>query len=85
MHPGDEYAYIHENGELGKTECWYIIDCEENAEIVFGHNANTKEELKTMIENGKWNRLLRREKIKSGDFFYVPAVRFMHFVKEHLS
>lgn len=73
VHPGDEYAYTHENGELGKTECWYIIDCEENAEIVYGHNASTKQELITMMENRQWNRLLRREKIKSGDFFYVPA------------
>ena len=73
VHPGDEYAYTHENGELGKTECWYIIHCEENSEIVFGHNANTKEELINMIENKQWDRLLRREKIKPGDFFYVPA------------
>ncbi len=43
VHPGDEYAYKNENGELGKTECWYIIDCDENAEAVYGHNARTKQ------------------------------------------
>lgn len=73
VHPGDEYANTHEEGERGKTECWYIIHCKENSEIVLGHNAKTKEELKTMIENKKWDRLLRREKIKTGDFFFVPA------------
>ncbi|WP_343119440.1 type I phosphomannose isomerase catalytic subunit, partial [Clostridioides difficile] len=26
VHPNDEYAKKNENGELGKTECWYVID-----------------------------------------------------------
>ncbi|MBB5325727.1 mannose-6-phosphate isomerase [Anoxybacillus tepidamans] len=72
VHPDDKYASEHENGELGKTECWYIIDCKENAEMIYGHNAKTKEELVQMIENGQWNELLRKVKIKPGDFFYVP-------------
>lgn len=73
VHPNDKYARIHENGELGKTECWYIIDSDENAEIIFGHNAKTKEEFVKMVEEGKWNDLLRRVKVKPGDFFYVPS------------
>jgi Phosphomannose isomerase len=73
VHPDDEYAKKHENGELGKTECWYIIDCSENAEIIYGHHAKTKEELVSMIQSGKWDQLLRRVKIKPGDFFYVPS------------
>ncbi|PFJ16911.1 mannose-6-phosphate isomerase, class I [Bacillus cereus] len=73
VHPDDTYANVYENGELGKTECWYIIDCKDDAEIIFGHNANTKEEFVRMIEEKDWNKLLRREKIKPGDFFYVPS------------
>ncbi|GMB09356.1 mannose-6-phosphate isomerase, class I [Thermolongibacillus altinsuensis] len=73
VHPDDAYANEHERGELGKTECWYIIDCKEGAELVYGHNAQTKEELKQMIHEGKWDQLLRRVKIKPGDFFYVPS------------
>lgn len=73
VHPDDVYANLHENGELGKTECWYIIDCEEGAEIIFGHDANTKAEFTTLIEKGEWNDLLRKVKIKPGDFFYVPS------------
>jgi mannose-6-phosphate isomerase len=73
VHPNDSYAQVHENGELGKTECWYIIDCEEDAYIIFGHNAKTKEELGKQIEDGKWDELLRKVKIKPGDFFYVPS------------
>ncbi|WP_050616379.1 mannose-6-phosphate isomerase, class I [Bacillus testis] len=73
VHPDDAYAKEHENGELGKTECWYIIDCEEGAELIFGHNAQTKEELVKMIDEGNWDGLLRVVKIKKGDFFYVPS------------
>jgi mannose-6-phosphate isomerase len=73
VHPDDAYAKVNENGELGKTECWYIIDCKEDADMIFGHNAQTKEELTQMVEEGKWNDLLRRVKIKPGDFFYVPS------------
>lgn len=73
VHPDDAYAQVHENGELGKTECWYIIDCDEDAEIIYGHNAKDKDELENMIQEGKWNQLFNSIKVKPGDFFYVPS------------
>ncbi|MDA1476609.1 mannose-6-phosphate isomerase, class I [Bacillus changyiensis] len=73
VHPDDDYAREHENGELGKTECWYIIDCKEDAELVYGHMARTKSELVTMVNSGDWDGLLRKIKIKPGDFYYVPS------------
>lgn len=72
VHPDDAYSLEHE-GELGKTECWYVIDADEGAEIVYGHHAKTKEEFQQMIEAGDWNHLLRKVKVKKGDFFYVPS------------
>jgi mannose-6-phosphate isomerase len=73
VHPDDEYATTYENGELGKTECWYILYCKEGAEMIFGHNAKTKEDLIQQMNEGNWTELLRRVKIKTGDFFYVPS------------
>lgn len=73
VHPNDDYAKINENGELGKTECWYIINCDDDAEMIFGHNAKSREELTEMINNNKWDKLLKKVKIKKGDFFYVPS------------
>lgn len=72
VHPNDEYGMKHE-GELGKTECWYIISAEEGSEIIYGHNAKSREELAEMIKSGDWNHLLRKVKVKAGDFFHVPA------------
>ncbi|UJF34946.1 mannose-6-phosphate isomerase, class I [Paenibacillus hexagrammi] len=73
VHPEDAYAMANENGELGKTECWYIVDAEPGAEIIYGHKAATKEQLTTMIQQGQWDELLERVPVKAGDFFYVPS------------
>lgn len=72
VHPDDVYGMKHEN-DLGKTECWYVIDADEDSEIVYGHTAKNKEEFSKMISNGQWNDLLRRVKVKAGDFFFVPS------------
>ncbi len=71
VHPDDAYASLHENGSLGKTECWYILDCDKDATIVIGHNAKSKEELADMIHNGRWNDLITPRPIKKGDFFQI--------------
>ncbi|WP_115235188.1 mannose-6-phosphate isomerase, class I [Enterococcus durans] len=72
VHPDDAYGMKHE-GELGKTECWYIIDAEPGAEIIYGHHTKTREELAEMIKEGRWDDLLKKVPVKKGDFFYVPS------------
>jgi mannose-6-phosphate isomerase len=73
VHPDDAYARKIEKVPYGKTECWYVMKAAEGAEIVFGHHADSKETFQSMIENGVWDKLLRRVKVKPGDFFYVPS------------
>lgn len=70
VHPDNAYGLEHE-GDLGKTECWYIIAAEPGAEIIYGHNAKSKEELRQQIESKDWENLLTRAPVKAGDFFYV--------------
>ncbi|MDZ5710689.1 mannose-6-phosphate isomerase, class I [Jeotgalibacillus haloalkalitolerans] len=72
VHPDNEYAEKHE-GEPGKTECWYVIDCEEGAEIVYGHHAKSRKELEFMIKNAQWEKLLHKVPVKKGDFYFVPS------------
>lgn len=71
VHPDDAYAKVHENGSFGKTECWYVLDCKENATLVIGHNAKTKDELKSMISEGRWNEFIREIPVKKGDFIQI--------------
>ncbi|ERJ76657.1 mannose-6-phosphate isomerase, class I [Streptococcus sobrinus] len=72
VHPDDTYAQEHE-GELGKTECWYILAADEGAEIIYGHTAKSREELAQMIQAGDWDKLLTHIPVKAGDFYYVPS------------
>ncbi|WP_353990110.1 mannose-6-phosphate isomerase, class I [Pediococcus argentinicus] len=72
VHPDDQYAAEHEH-ELGKTECWYVISAEPGAELYYGHNAKTREELAEWINNGEWNKLFRKVPVKAGEFYYVPS------------
>lgn len=81
VHPDDYYANLYENGSLGKTECWYIVDCEENATIIMGHNAKTKEEFKRLVNEKKWSELLCEIPIKKGDFFQIPSGT-LHAIKK---
>ena len=71
VHPDDAYARENENGSLGKTECWYILDCPEKASLVVGHNAGSRQELQEMIEQERWGELIREIPVKKGDFIQI--------------
>ena len=71
VHPDDAYARENEAGSLGKTECWYILDCPEDAKLVIGHNAGTKEELTELIEECRWDDFIREIPVQKGDFIQI--------------
>lgn len=72
VHPDDAYATSHENGAQGKSECWYILDCDEGSSLIVGHNASTREELCSMINTGRWDELIREIPVRKGDFIFIP-------------
>lgn len=71
VHPDDSYAAERENGALGKTECWYVLDCPPDASLVLGHNAKDKAELDELIGQGSWGQLIKRIPVKKGDFLQI--------------
>ncbi len=74
VHPDDEYAKVHENGELGKTEMWYIIDAQEDAKLIFGLKEGTdKESFAQALKKGEPDDMLNYVSVKKGDMFFVPA------------
>jgi len=79
IHPDDAYALEHE-GDLGKTECWYVIDAKEQANIIYGHTAKTKEEFLDKVKNNDL-ALWSYQNIKPHDFIYVPATT-IHAINE---
>ena len=73
VHPDDKYALKNEN-QYGKTEMWYIIDCEEDSFLYYGFkNPISKEEFKKHIEQGTLEDVLNKVKVKKGDVFFIES------------
>lgn len=72
VHPNDQYAKRFAD-DLGKTECWYVLDAKQDAYIIYGHRANSKAEFMEMIKKNQWDDLLIKKHVKKGDFIYVPS------------
>lgn len=73
VHPDDAYALVHEH-DNGKTEMWYIIDCDEGAQLYRGlRRPATKQELRERIADGTLCDILNAVPVKKGDAFMIPA------------
>ncbi len=73
VHPDDEYA-LRVEGEYGKTEMWYIADCDEGAYLYYGLNREvTKDEFAERIRNNTLLEILNKVYIKKGDVFFIPS------------
>ena len=73
VHPDNEYAMKNENSQ-GKTEMWYILDCESDAQIICGVKSGiTKENLKECINSNKIAECLNYVDVKKGDCIYIPS------------
>lgn len=84
VHPDDAYAAINENGELGKTEMWYILDAKPGAKLIYGFNRDvTKEEFRSAIETGTLDEILNYVPAKAGDCFFIQS-RTLHALLDGL-
>ncbi len=73
VHPDDEYARIHENS-YGKTEAWYILDCDEGAQLIYGFkNPITQDEFRKSIEDNTFLENVNKVNVKKGDVFFINA------------
>jgi len=73
VHPDDDYARVHDPGNVGKCEMWYIIHSDPGAEILLGSKPGiTKERLKEAFEKGTSRELLNRFHPKAGEAIFVP-------------
>ncbi len=73
VHPSDKYALAHE-GEYGKTEMWYILDCAEGASLYYGFSRNvSREEYENAIKEGRLTEILNKVSVQRGDVFFIPA------------
>ena len=74
VHPDDAYASEHENGSLGKTECWYVLDCEPGAFLYYGFDHEiSKAEFEERIKNNTLTEVLNAVPVHKGDCFFIPS------------
>lgn len=73
VHPTKEYCELTGKGQ-SKTECWYIIDCEEDAGLILGFKDKiSPEEFKAAIANNTLTDYVETVKVKKGDFFFIDS------------
>lgn len=73
VHPDDEYALAHE-GEYGKTEMWYVVDCDEGAQLIYGFNQDISQgEFLERINNNNLSPVCNYVPVKKGDVFFIEA------------
>lgn len=73
VHPDDAYAQRVEHQPFGKTECWYIMAAQPNAQIVYGWTRDTsRAEYLQRVADGTLGELLRKIEVKAGDTVYIP-------------
>lgn len=74
VHPGDEYAKEHENGALGKTELWYVLDAEEDSRLIYGFEHDMeKSRVEKSLMDGTIERYVKKIPVRKDDHFFIEA------------
>jgi mannose-6-phosphate isomerase len=75
VHPNNDLAKKRHNA-YGKTEMWYILECEKGSKIYTGFKDGiTKEIYEEAVSNGRIEDLMNVENVDAGDAFFTPAGR----------
>ena len=73
VHPNDELSQKRHNS-FGKTEMWYVAQSEKDARLIVGFNKEiTSEDYLNYLENKDIMSVLKVEKIKKGDTFFIET------------
>lgn len=73
VHPDDKYALENE-GEYGKTEMWYVVDCEKGAKLIYGFSEDIeKDEFEQRIKDNTLTDVCNFVPVNKGDVFFISA------------
>lgn len=73
VHPNNEYA-MRVEGEYGKTEMWYIVDCDPGAKLLYGFKDKiSKEEFRRRIEDNTLLDVTNSVEVHKGDMLFIDA------------
>jgi mannose-6-phosphate isomerase len=75
VHPDDDLAQKRHNS-FGKTEMWYVMQADKNAELIIGFNRDVnKETYLKHLEDKKLMAILNTEPVEPADVFFLPPKR----------
>ena len=73
VHPDDAYGLANE-GELGKTEMWYIMAAEEGAKLVYGLKPGlTPDDFRRYVEENRTEEALNFVDVHAGEVYFIPS------------
>ena len=73
VHPSNDYALKNEH-QYGKTEMWYVLECEPGAFLYYGFDHEiSKEEFAERIQNNTLTEVLNAVPVHKGDCFFIPS------------
>ncbi|QIB27632.1 type I phosphomannose isomerase catalytic subunit [Caloranaerobacter azorensis] len=72
VHPDDEYA-LKVEGEMGKTEVWYVVEANEGAKLILGTNGCTKKQFEMAIKEGNPEKYMNVVEVKKGDVYLIKS------------
>jgi mannose-6-phosphate isomerase len=74
LHPNDDQAQKLEGEPRGKTEAWYVIDAEPDAQLVIGlQPGTTPDQMAAAIQHNTLEDLLVYAEVVAGDVLFVRA------------
>ncbi len=75
LHPDDALAKKRHNS-FGKTEMWYVMQADANANLIVGFNqAVDKSKYLKHLEDKTLTEILNFDKVKEGDTYFIEAGR----------
>ena len=75
LHPDDELAKKRHNS-FGKTEMWYVMQADADANLIVGFNQDMdKETYLKHLEDKSLTKILNFDTVKEGDTYFIEAGR----------
>ncbi|TXE16673.1 mannose-6-phosphate isomerase [Psychroserpens burtonensis] len=75
LHPNDELA-AERHDSFGKTEMWYVMQADDDANLIVGFNQEmTPEKYLRHLEDKTLTKILNFDKIKTGDTYFIEVGR----------
>ncbi len=75
LHPNDALAKVRHNS-FGKTEMWYVLQADENANLIVGFKENVTPSVYLQnLENKTLVDILNFDVVQKGDVYFIPTGR----------